>query len=298
MPFRREEILRYEEIITIVRAATSLGITKVRITGGEPLVRADIVDFVRMLAGVPGIDDISLTTNGVLLTGNAARLRDAGLHRVNISLDTLREERFTRVTRRGSLSSVLAGIDAAQAAGLAPVKINVVVMRGVNDDEVVDFARRTLDLPWHVRFIEFMPIGECQAALKTELGLGDDFLSVGEVQRLIEGLGKLEPEHTVPGNGPARYYRLRGAAGTIGFISPISEHFCFHCNRLRLTADGRLRPCLLSDREVDLRGPLRLGASEEDLRVLISEAIRAKPERHGLAENVVPHLRLMGQIGG
>jgi cyclic pyranopterin phosphate synthase len=294
VPWRsHDEILRYEEIELVVRAAASLGISKIRLTGGEPLVRLGFAELVRMLARIPGIDDLAMTTNGTLLARYAAELAQAGLKRVNISLDTLQPERFRQITRRGDLAAVFEGIAAAREAGLVPVKINTVVVRGLNDDEVVDFAGLTLKDEWHVRFIELMPLGTNTA------WAGDDYVSIGEVRRQIEGaLGELVPAKVGVGNGPARYYRLPGAVGTIGFISPISEHFCYQCNRLRLTADGRLRPCLLSDYEIDLRTSLRQGADLAEVRELLIRSIGAKPRGHRLKENIAPKGRAMSEIGG
>ncbi len=295
-----EEILRYEEIEMIVRAAAELGISKVRLTGGEPLARLGLVDLVAMLTRVPGIDDLAMTTNGILLARYAEELKAAGLKRVNVSLDTLRPERFRHITRLGKLSDALKGITAARAAGLVPVKVNTVVIRGLNDDEVVDFARLTYapllaggEGGGHVRFIEVMPLGN------NADWAGNGYMPMDEVREKIEReLGKLIPTRLRDGSGPARYYRLSGAQGTVGFITPISEHFCYQCNRLRLTADGKLRPCLLSDYEIDLRMPLRQGATIEDIKRLIVAAMRAKPERHHLSEQVVPQGRTMSEIGG
>jgi cyclic pyranopterin phosphate synthase len=223
-------------------------------------------------------------------------LAQAGLRRVNISLDTLRPERFERITRCGRLEDVLAGMEAARQAGLTPIKINTVVMRGMNDDEVVDFARRTLELGWHVRFIELMPIGN---SLTVEDDWRERVVTAREIQKQIEAtLGALEPAKVLPGGGPARYYRLPEAKGTLGFITPISEHFCHQCNRLRLTADGHLRPCLLSEYEIDLRTPLRNGAGEEQIKMLILQSIASKPLQHHLDESHVPKGRMMSQIGG
>ena len=283
-----EDVLRYEEIELIVRAAASLGLSKVRLTGGEPLVRLGIANLVHDIAKVPGIDDLALTTNGVLLTAKARDLARAGLRRVNVSLDTLRPERFYRVTRGGELAKVLAGIEAARAAGLTPVKINTVVVRGLNDDEVADIARTTIERDWHVRFIELMPLG------RSSDWAHDGYVSTEEIKARVETLGPLTPA----GNGPARYYRLPGATGTVGFISPVSEHFCFQCNRLRLTADGKLRPCLLRADEVDLRAALRDGAGVAEVAELIARAVRLKPEGHGLAKHEPPAGRTMSQIGG
>ena len=291
-----DEILRYEEIETVVRAAAALGITKVRLTGGEPLVRPGIVDLVRMLARVEGIDDLAMTTNAILLNDYAKSLAQEGLRRVNISLDTLRPERFGRITRCGRLEDVLAGMEVARQAGLEPIKINTVVMRGMNEDEVVDFARRTLEPGWHVRFIELMPIGNGMAVGSN---WKDRVVTAREVQEQIEtALGPLEPAKVLPGGGPARYYRLPGAKGTLGFITPISEHFCHQCNRLRLTADGHLRPCLLAESEIDLRTPLRAGADVEQIKTLIVQAIERKPMQHHLDECQVPTGRVMSEIGG
>ena len=292
--FAHADILSYEEIVRVVRAAADLGINKIRLTGGEPLVRLGVVDLVAMIAGVPGIDDISMTTNATLLARYAAELKRAGLHRVNVSLDTLRPDRFQQISRLGELEDVLAGIDAAARVGLQPIKLNFVVMRGVNDDEIVDFARLTLTQSWHVRFIEVMPVGATAGLAKME------HMPVSEVrQRIEQNLGTLSPaDKGERANGPALYYRLEQAAGTIGFISAVSEHFCFNCNRLRLTADGKLRPCLLSDQEIGLREALRRGAESEELQVFLRTAIERKPAGHHLAENMVPSARQMSQIGG
>ncbi len=288
MPHR--DILSYEEIYTIVAAAAELGIRKVRITGGEPLVREGLSQLVQMLAGIEAIDDISLTTNGILLERYAAGLKAAGLRRVNVSLDTLKAEKFRRIARGGSLDAVLAGIAAATSAGLTPVKINMVVMAGVNDDELLDFAARTVADGWHVRFIELMPSsnGEANSA---------QFVPLVQMKQRLESLGKLEP-CMVAGSGPARYFRLPGAAGTIGFITPVSEHFCISCNRLRLTADGRLRLCLLSEAEIDLRQPLRRGLSAEELKGLIAGAVASKPQGHHLADGGTPQDMSFSKVGG
>ncbi len=297
VPWRpSEQILRFEEIETIAHAAAELGIVKLRLTGGEPLVRLGIVELVRMLAQVPGIDDLTMTTNGVLLPRYAEPLSKAGLHRVNISLDTLQGERFRRITRHGHIADVLDGIQAAYRSGLEPVKINVVVIRGMNDDEVVDFARKTIDEAWNVRFIEWMPVGGEQLLDRT---WGASVVTAEQMRGSIEAeLGTLQPAETSVGNGPARYYRLPGAKGTVGFITPVSDHFCYHCNRLRLTADGQLRPCLLSDEEIDLRTALRHGADVAHIKALIVQAIESKPLRHHLADRQHPERRSMSQIGG
>ncbi|MBN1376225.1 MAG: GTP 3',8-cyclase MoaA [Dehalococcoidia bacterium] len=263
------DILHFEEILPIVCACVELGIDKIRITGGEPLVRSGIVDLIRMITAIEGIRDISMTTNGILLAEHARGLKEAGLHRVNISLDTLKIERYRKITRVGALDDVLRGIEAAVSAGLSPVKINIVPMRGINDDEIIDFARMTRDKNWHVRFIELMPFN--QAA---------EFVPSSEVRTKIETLGPLEPDTKMTGNGPARYYRLPQASGTIGFISPMTEPFCQKCNRLRLSSTGMLYACLFSEQGFDLRTPLREGSNIEEIKKLVTKAIETKPKEH------------------
>ena len=288
----RRDILTYEEIYTIAKAAAELGIDKVRITGGEPLVRSGLAKLIQMLAQIDAIDEISLTTNGTLLSRYAAELKSAGLQRVNVSLDTLRQDKFNFITRNGkNLGDVLKGIEAAKSVGLNPVKLNMVVMSGINDDELLDFATKTINEEWHVRFIELMP-------LVGEDTIASQFVSVSEVRKRVELLGELEPCLPSAGNGPAKYFRFPHARGTVGFITPVSEHFCFHCNRLRLTADGKLRPCLLSDDEIDLKQPLRSGISSAGLKELIEEAVARKPLRHHLAEGGIPKRRPFFQVGG
>jgi cyclic pyranopterin phosphate synthase len=306
----RSEILTYEEITTVVRAAAALGIRKIRLTGGEPLVRPDVERLVEMIAAVPGIEDVSLTTNAVLLDRHAEPLSRAGLRRVNVSLDTLRPDRFEQITRFGHIDDVWRGLQAAERVGLAPIKLNAVVVRGMNDDELADMARLTLDHAWHVRFIELMPVAnegdwgghlpppghrlvtaeEMQARLSDQLGIPELFA------------GTLLASSAVPGNGPARVFRLPHAKGTLGFITPVSQHFCPTCNRLRLTADGKLRPCLLADGEVDVMGALRSNASEATVQALFARAVENKPERHRLNEEIAPAAlmgqRVMAQIGG
>lgn len=289
MPHR--DILTYEEICTIVQAAAQLGISKVRITGGEPLVRLGLPQLVRMLAQIDTIDDVSLTTNGTLLSGCAAELKAAGLRRVNVSLDTLKSDKFEFITRGRSLSDVLEGIEVARSVGLNPVKINMVVMAGINDDELLDFAARTINDGWHVRFIEVMPVVGGDIAVPQAI-------PVSEMRQRLESLGELEPCLHKIGNGPAKYFRFPQAKGTIGFITPVSEHFCFNCNRMRLTADGKLRPCLLAEEEVDLKQPLRSGISLDGLKELIKEAAARKPMQHHLAEGYVPQDRPFSQVGG
>ncbi len=289
----RSEILSYEEIQRVVQVAASMGISKVRLTGGEPLLRADLDKLVWMISRIEGIDDISLTSNGILLSNYAVELKEAGLKRVNVSLDTLKEDRFKRITGRDKLEEVLSGIEVARLAGLNPVKINMVVLQGINEDETIDFARMSTSQGWHVRFIEFMPFGAAKAEVL-------ETVSAREIQERIQSLGKLEPYTGKTGNGPARYYRLPGARGTIGFITPMTEHFCHTCNRLRLTSDGQLRPCLLDDDEVNLKEALRNGASTDELKQLIQQAVAMKRERHHLTGGLAPGTvrRPMCQIGG
>ena len=283
------EILSYEEIRTVVQAAAELGINKVRLTGGEPMVRADLPELIKMLSRTEGIEELALTTNGTVLKKYALELKQAGLSRVNVSLDTFKPDRFRYITRLGELKPVLEGIEAAKKAGFDPVKINTVVMRGINDDEVLDLARMTYEEGWHVRFIELMPFK----------GVAE-FIPSTELRQRISLLGKLESCASVTGNGPAMYYRLVGARGTIGFISPLTEYsFCSRCNRMRLTPDGKLRPCLLEDDEIDLKTALRNNASMDELKCLILKAVASKPERHRLGEgNVRVVKRRMSQIGG
>jgi cyclic pyranopterin phosphate synthase len=246
-----------------------------------------------MLARIRGIDDLAMTTNGIHLARYAHDLRLAGLKRVNVSLDTLREGQYAHITRGGRLADALAGIESAEREGLVPLKINTVVLRGFNADEIVDIARLTLQRPWHVRFIELMPLNN------DAQGFEQSYMPTEEVREaIVKALGELEPVQPVHGSGPAAYYRLAGAVGTIGFISPVSKHFCGQCNRLRLTADGRLRPCLLANKEIDLRSVLRRGAEIAEIQELLRQAILAKPAGHQLQEHVLPEGRVMSEIGG
>ncbi len=290
---RRDEILRYEEIVAIVRAAASAGVRSVRISGGEPLVRRNLDRLVAGIAGVPGIDDIALSTNGLLLEAQLPALAAAGLRRVNVSLDTLQAVRFERIARRPGLEAVLRGIDAAIAFGLEPVKINCVVMRGTNDDELAAFAALTRTKPVAVRFIEVMPVHE-------NLGLqAESYLASSEILERLAALDRLEPVEGPGGNGPARYFAYPGAAGTVGVISPLSHDYCERCNRVRLTADGRLRLCLFGDHAVDLRGPLRAGAGTEELADLLRASMLIKPERHHLRlGEASSRMRAFSEIGG
>jgi len=273
---KREDILSYEEIERIVRTMAAMGLRRVRITGGEPLVRRDLPELARMLSAVPGIEDLSLSTNGVLLAEHAEALREAGVARLNVSLDSLRPERVDAIARRSdSLPRILEGLRAAEEAGFAPIKINVVLIRGQNDDEIEDFARITRERPWHVRFIELMPTGA-----NLELS-AKSLVACREALRRVSAIEELEPVEGPFGNGPALYHRFPGAPGTVGVITPMSHNYCDRCNRMRLTADGQLRPCLFGSLQTNLRDPLRAGA---DLRPLVEETLRVKPERHHLVQ--------------
>lgn len=325
VPFKAHgEILTLEEIERFARAAVAEGISKIRLTGGEPLVRRGIVGHVRRLRETCGIESIALTTNATLLPRYAAELAEAGLRRVNISLDTLDPAVYERVTRGGKLADALAGLDSAFAAGFHPVKVNAVVARSLEQD-LLAFARMTLDRPVHVRFIEYMPIGDAEtagcggsatapaeASPASSRGIGDggtawseaDHVPAEEIldrlrqegeQAGLGGLRAVERDDAPGGWGPARYYRFEDAQGTIGVISPLSHHFCGECNRLRLTADGRLRSCLFSDDELDVKALLREGAPDEQVREIIRQALVTKPAEHGMR---VGTRRRMSQIGG
>ena len=296
-----EEILRIEEIVQAVRVAADMGIRSIRLTGGEPLVRLGVVDLVRDIANVPGIENISMTTNGVLLPRMADDLKAAGLSRVNISLDTLDPDQFRQITRRGELQQTLDGIDAALEAGFNPVKINAVAVRSLHQD-YLKFAELSIDRPLHVRFIEYMPVGEssgtdgCGWGKQDVVSCEELFDTINEQAR-AQGLPELVAagEDRPLGWGPARYFMFPGAQGTVGFISPLSRHFCSECNRLRLTADGKLRPCLFSDVEYDLRAAVRGDGGDDAVRAVILEAIGAKPDEH---HDKVGTDRGMSQIGG
>lgn len=295
-PVERKEILSYEEILRIVRVATGIGVRKIRITGGEPLIRKNVTYLIAAIKKI-GIDDLSLTTNGVLLSKYAKELADVGLDRVNISLDSLRADRYREITRGGDIEAVLKGIKAAETAGLTPIKINVVTIRGVNDDEIKEFAKITLNAPYQVRFIEFMPFG---TVWRPEM-----FISSEEVKSIVEDIGFLTPVR-LKRSGPARYFRFDGAPGVVGFISPLSKHFCGKCNRLRLTASGKLRPCLFLETEIDLKPALRSRAPDKEIERLIKLSIKAKPENHTTISSSyhsnggwrVGYRGLMSRIGG
>lgn len=294
MTFRpNAELMQDDEILTLLRMFTSLGFDKIRLTGGEPTVRAHVVDLVREIAATPGVKSLSMTTNGVLLGKLAAPLKEAGLQRVNISLDTLDPARFKSLTRWGKFEDVWKGIHAAEAAGLTPLKLNAVVVRGHNLDDVVPMANLTYEHDWQVRFIEMMPFAG-QTDFQTS-----GVVSEAEILELISSRSK-QPQLLNHGilDGEARLYRLPGAKGTLGFISSVTNPFCAGCTRARLTADGKLRLCLLKEKEVDLLTPLRAGVTPEDLRALILDGIWWKPWGHGLAEGEIATNRTMSQIGG
>lgn len=290
---RREEILTYEEIATLVRAAASCGVRAVRLTGGEPLLRRELPRLVSLLAEIEGIEDISLSTNGLLLEAQAAALARAGLRRVNVSLDTLLPERFERIARRPGLDAVLRGIDEAIAVGLDPIKLNCVVMRAENDDEVAAFAELTRARPIFVRFIEVMPVHE-NLGLQASAYVGSD-----EILERIGATAGLRPVAGPHGNGPARYFAFDGGRGAVGVISPLSHDYCERCNRVRLSADGHLRLCLFGDHALDLRSLLRRGASHDELAARFRAAMLVKPERHHLQlGEAAARMRAFSEIGG
>lgn len=286
----KADILSYEEIADVVAQLAPLGLRRLRITGGEPTIRPNLDELIRMLRAIPGVEDIALSTNGVRLPQVAASYREAGLDRVNISADSLRPDRIAAIARRNLGFSPVAAARAATDAGLGPIKINVVVMRGINDDEIADFARLTLDHEWHVRFIELMPVGGLRELTFEHVVPSD------EVLQRISALGALAPcDGPARGNGPAKYYRLAGGVGSIGVITPMTHTYCATCNRVRLTADGRLRTCLFGDHEVDLRSPLRAG---DPLAPWFVKALAEKPREHALLQLKVGGLRALSEVGG
>ena len=289
-----EQILTYEEIAQIVKIAASVGIRKIRLTGGEPLVRKDLSSLVEMISKIEGIEDISLTTNGILLTEQAVGLKSAGLNRINISLDTLVSEKYERITRGGKLDTVLQGLQVAEDVGLTPIKINTVMMRGINSDELIQIALLTMAHCWQIRFLELMPIGN-------QAPWGNGFPEPSSIyfpfSELMTQLVNYDLVRVISDqiSGPAQLYKISGSMGTIGAITPMSESFCAGCNRLRLTADGNLRVCLLSDTEIPLREALRQG---EDLRPLFLQAAKIKPSGHIINTDRKAFDRCMAQIGG
>lgn len=288
-----DKILRYEEILHLVKLAVKIGIRKVRLTGGEPLVRKGFVGFLRQLNEIEGIKETSLTTNGVLLKEYAEEIKASGVRRINISLDSLRPDRFARITGRDYFDQIWEGIREAEHNGFDPIKINVVVIKGINDDEILDFARLILDKPYHVRFIEHMPIG--QNGWNAE-----QFLSIGEIIKTLQALGPLTPIlNRTNLDGPAQRFQLQGGKGEIGLIGALSNHFCNICNRLRMTADGHIRSCLFSDNEIDVKTPMREGKGDDHLLGLLEKAILEKPENHGFKMHEPRKcIRQMSSIGG
>ena len=289
-----KDILRYEEILHIVRLSIQKGIRKVRLTGGEPLIRKGFIEFLNRLSDIEGLKEITLTTNAVLLKSFAADIKACGVHRINISLDSLRPERFFRITGQNYFNHVWEGIQEAERLGFDPIKINVVVIKGVNDDEIQDFARLTLEKPFHIRFIEHMPIGNQNS------WSSDNFFSCTEIYDILQDMGPLSPilkRNNL--DGPAQRFTLDGGKGEIGLIGALSNHFCDICNRLRLTAEGHMRSCLFSDQETDIKTPLREGKGDDYLLELLEIAIRDKPENHGLM-TYQPRkcVRQMSSIGG
>jgi cyclic pyranopterin phosphate synthase len=286
----KQEILTYEEIAELVRQLAPLGLRRLRITGGEPTIRPDLDTLIAMLRAVPDIEDIALSTNGVKLPELAPRLRAAGLDRVNMSADSLRPDRIAALARRTTRFEPIAAAEAAADAGLDPIKLNMVVMRGINDDEVEDFARLTFEHRWHVRFIELMPVGELRELTWQHVVPSDELLS------RLSAIAPLTPGGGPPrGNGPAAYYHFAGARGSVGVITPMTHTYCASCNRVRLTADGRLRTCLFGDHEVNLRDPLRSG---EPLEPHFRRALAEKPKEHHLLQMQIGGLRALSQVGG
>ncbi len=288
-----DEILSYEEILRIVRAAAAMGVTKVRITGGEPLLRRNLLNLIGEIRAVPGIADLGLTTNGVLLKTMAGALWEAGLRRINVSLDTLNSLKFRKITGRDHHRDVLEGIARAEELGFSPIKLNTVVMKGVNDDELVHFARMAVNRPYAVRFIEYMPVGGSLPWDRSK------FVAATEIKEQLEAVGPLVPVPRARFDGPSERFRFQHGKGEIGLIGAVSKHFCHTCNRLRLTSDGKLRPCLLSDDEVDVRTALREGCSDEEIRRLICGAVARKTERRRPATGGIQQSgRSMSCIGG
>lgn len=291
----RSEILTYEEMLNVARAAAAIGITKIRVTGGEPLVRKGVVEFCRMLSELDGLKSLALTTNGIYLAEMAEPLFKAGVRRINISLDTLRPKRFEKITGYDWLPRVLAGIRRAEQTGMKPIKINTVVMRGINDDEIEDLARLTLDKPYHVRFIELMPTDSSAYGDYESL-----YMPVEEIMKKINQIDRAQIGPATDSYGPAKLCKLPGATGRVGFIAPISWHFCGSCNRLRLTADGKIKTCLFSQEEIDIKTPLRTGATQEEIINIFGQAVANKPSGHHLSAKNHHNAcqRAMRAIGG
>ena len=294
MTFRpNADLMQDDEILTFVRLFASLGFDKIRLTGGEPTVRANVVDIVRGIASTEGIRSVSMTTNGLLLNKLAQPLADAGLQRVNVSVDTLNPAKFKRLTRWGKVEDVWEGILAAERAGLTPVKLNAVVVKGYNEEDVVDLAALTIEHSWQIRFIEMMPFGGATDLQTSQV------VTMAQIQSSIESeFGKLESANDGKLDGEAQVFHIHGAKGDVGFISSVTHPFCSACTRARLTSDGKLRLCLLREKEVDLLTPMRAGATMEELRKLLLDGVWEKPWGHGLADGVIALNRTMSEIGG
>jgi cyclic pyranopterin phosphate synthase len=287
-----KDILTYDEIVRVIGIAARLGVRKIRITGGEPLFRKDLHYLIDALNGIRGIEDIGITTNGILLKRYARVLAGAGLKRVNVSLDSLHQDKYYEITRGGDIKDVFNGILEAKKEGLLPIKINMIPIRGINDDEIEDFAMLTKYAPYHVRYIEFMPMAPGRFWAENA------YVPTDEVKRRISSIAPLVPV-AMRRSGPARYYRLQGAIGVIGFISPVTHHFCDSCNRLRMTSEGKLRPCLFNDTEIDLKSVIRSGAEDDDIERLLRYSIKIKPKRHSITNGMrLGHLEPMSRIGG
>ena len=287
------DILTYEEIYRLARIAVSLGIFKIRLTGGEPLVRKGIFEFIPQLAALPGLKELSLTTNGIYLRDHIKKIRSGGIRRINVSLDTLNREKYIKITGFDGFQQVWEGIELARELNFNPVKINIVPIKGLNDDEILDFAGLSLRHPYHIRFIEHMPVGTVDPDVHLH------YVPNALIRTQIDRLGKLIQIPKTEFDGPAERFKFEGAPGEIGFISPLTNHFCHKCNRLRLTAEGHLRVCLLSDQEEDLKGPMRSGASDEELRQIFLKAAINKPQKHHLGSPDLPFAsRQMSSIGG
>jgi len=287
-----KEILRYEEILRIVRIGVRLGISKVRVTGGEPLIRKGVYDFLGQLTQIDGLSDVSLTTNGVLLKDNIKKIRSVGIKRINVSMDTLSRKKYHEITGHDMFDQVWEGIKSAQSQGFNPIKINIVALKGINDNELIEIAKLSFSSPLHIRFIEYMPIGT------SHLNTGKHLLAP-EIQERIKVLGELIPVEKGINDGPAKRYKFKGAQGEIGFIHAMSKHFCNECNRLRLTASGKLRACLLSDIEEDLKGPLRRGCLDSELADVFLRAVSHKPHNHHfVCDQPVMVAGRMSAIGG
>ncbi|MGD9022152.1 MAG: GTP 3',8-cyclase MoaA [Deltaproteobacteria bacterium] len=292
-PLHHEDLLSYEEISKLIEIATDLGVTKIRLTGGEPLLRREFVNLVETVCRTPKVEDVSITTNGVFLNDMAAPLFEAGLRRINVSLDTLDPSKYAKITGLACFDAVWKGIERAEALGFSPIKVNVVAIRGLNDEEFEGFADLSRQKPYHIRFIEYMPIGQDNTWTPWK------YIASDEIRSRLEALGPLYKVARSIHDGPAERYQFKSAKGEIGFISAISHHFCPSCNRLRLTSDGKLRPCLFADDEVDIKSPLRNGCSDEGLKRIFLRAIAKKPQRHhAQIQKEGESLRAMSMIGG